>query len=224
MKNTFRNLSVSVAMGVLVPLGVLAANLTIPTVFTPGTAIKASEMNANFAAVQAAVNSKADATSASAGPRIVDANATTVGPLFSVGTTYGSFGYSDATGNLWTLDMETGALNPMQDLGNTWLLFTQTNCAGTGYIQLGQNGGSSRPALFNGVFRRDTEFRARRGPLVQALPGTLLSYRDFASGACSNMVSNISFNAGYGPYILSTNTAIVTKPTNTWVLPLRLAF
>ena len=45
-KLTLRNLVLSVVLAVLVPLGVLAANLTIPNTFTPGTPINASEMNA----------------------------------------------------------------------------------------------------------------------------------------------------------------------------------
>jgi hypothetical protein len=61
MKQSTKTRLWSIGLGVLVPVVVLASNLTLPYSFTPGTPIHASEVNANFAAVQAAVNSKLDA-------------------------------------------------------------------------------------------------------------------------------------------------------------------
>ena len=49
------------ALVVLTPAVIYAANLSIPNTFTSGTTISSSLMNANFAAVQTAVNSKQDA-------------------------------------------------------------------------------------------------------------------------------------------------------------------
>lgn len=48
-----------------VPLWSLASNLTVPNSFTPDTTILSAQVNANFAAVQTAVNSKQDAISGS---------------------------------------------------------------------------------------------------------------------------------------------------------------
>ncbi len=57
-----KNLALGITLGILVPVGVLASNLTLPFTFTAGTPIRASEVNANFAAIQTAVNSKLDSS------------------------------------------------------------------------------------------------------------------------------------------------------------------
>ena len=46
-------MALKIVLSVLMPLGALAADLTIPNTFVPGTPIKASEVNANFTAVKA---------------------------------------------------------------------------------------------------------------------------------------------------------------------------
>lgn len=157
------------------------------------------------------------------GARIVDANGVLVGPVFSMGTTYGSLGYHDPSGHLWILDMEEGSLRPMQTLSNTWTLYTQSNCTGPGYIQFGANGSGSRTALVNAAFLRDTEYRVRTGSVLQTLPGSVLSYRTLSTGACTN-VAGTPFDAQYGPYILVTATQVISKPATSWAVPLRLAF
>src|SRR5579863_1294606 len=48
---------------VLTPAVIYAANLTIPNTFTSGTPIQSAQVNANFTAVQTAVNAKQDANS-----------------------------------------------------------------------------------------------------------------------------------------------------------------
>jgi hypothetical protein len=50
------------ALVVLTPAVIYAANLTIPNTFNAGTSIQSAQMNANFQAVQTAVNTKQDAT------------------------------------------------------------------------------------------------------------------------------------------------------------------
>src|SRR5205814_5028715 len=47
-----------------VPLAVLASNLSIPFTFSSGQPIRSADVNANFAAVQTAVNSKLDVSAA----------------------------------------------------------------------------------------------------------------------------------------------------------------
>lgn len=61
---TNKNFVLGIVMGVLIPVGVLASNLTLPHTFTAGTPIRAAEVNANFAAVATAVNSKLDSSAA----------------------------------------------------------------------------------------------------------------------------------------------------------------
>src|SRR4051812_30683206 len=59
-----RNKWLGIGLALLAPVVVAAANLSIPNTFTPGTPIRSSEVNANFAAVQSAVNSKLDSSQA----------------------------------------------------------------------------------------------------------------------------------------------------------------
>lgn len=153
------------------------------------------------------------------GASLVDSNGKVVGPVFSPRTTYGTFGYVDASGYLWLIDPETGELSSTQGLGNTWTLYVQSNCAGTAYLQLGANGSSQRIAMINAVVDRDTQLLVRRGPLVWNL-GTVLSYRTI-TGTCTN-TNSTPFDAAYGPYILATDMVPVTKPTITWVAPLHI--
>ena len=64
MSGRNKNLWLGVGLSLLVPVLVLAGDVALPNTFTPGTAIKAAEVNDNFVALQAGVNAKLDATSA----------------------------------------------------------------------------------------------------------------------------------------------------------------
>jgi hypothetical protein len=52
---------IGIALALAIPLVVIAGNLTLPYVFTPGQPIRAAEINATLTAIQVAVNSKLDA-------------------------------------------------------------------------------------------------------------------------------------------------------------------
>ena len=70
---------------VLTPAVIYAANLSIPNSFNPGESISSAQMNANFAAVQTAVNSKQDSTVVTCGVNsavtsIASNGTTTCGP------------------------------------------------------------------------------------------------------------------------------------------------
>jgi len=58
--------------GVMVPLTIWAADAFIPHTFSAGTPIRAEEVNANFAALRDAVNSKADRGTAGGGGGLTD--------------------------------------------------------------------------------------------------------------------------------------------------------
>jgi hypothetical protein len=66
---TMKKTLLGVATGVLVPLTLYAADAALPYVFTPGTPIRADQVNANFAALRDAVNGKADRSELAAGER-----------------------------------------------------------------------------------------------------------------------------------------------------------
>lgn len=66
----FTKLRLGIALGVLVPLVIWAGDLVVPHTFTAGGPIRADEMNANFEAVRAAVNTKADRVDAGTAARL----------------------------------------------------------------------------------------------------------------------------------------------------------
>ena len=112
-----------------IPILSLASNLAIPNSFTPDTLIDANAVNANFTAVQAAVNSKQDAIvgSCPAGQAVsaiaADGGALTCAPS---GLAYGtSISGSSTTAGLWVID---SAVNGTAIEGQN----TSTGVGGTG--------------------------------------------------------------------------------------------
>jgi hypothetical protein len=69
MRNSLAVWSRALAIAIVaVPVLSLASDLTTPNTFTSGTLIQSAQVNANFAAVQTAVNSKQDAIQGTACP------------------------------------------------------------------------------------------------------------------------------------------------------------
>jgi hypothetical protein len=81
-----KRLRLGVLLGLLVPLVIWAGDLVLPHRFSSGDPIRASDMNDNFDAVAAAVNSKADRPDAGARLRLVQLRSAEGVPLPYVGS------------------------------------------------------------------------------------------------------------------------------------------
>jgi len=155
---------------------------------------------------------------------VVDANNQLVGPWFLLNTpTVPRPGFIDASGNVWRLDLETGALTgaePTASTGTGYTYFVQPNCGGPGYVQVDVFSpvvGANLVVPMNGVFGTAPNFRARKGPLATT-PASFASSR--FNGACS---ADSYTSTPTARFVLSSDVASVTLPANAWVLPLRLA-
>ncbi len=109
LKSWIRALAIAIVAG---PVLSFASNLAIPNSFSSGTLIQSAQVNANFAAVQTAVNSKQDAITGtcSAGQAMTGVGAGGVPTCASVGLAFGdSVTGSAATSGVTVTNSGAGA-------------------------------------------------------------------------------------------------------------------
>ncbi len=132
MEKPSKKLSIVWAALVLsLPVVVWAANLTIPNTFTTGSSVSSSQMNANFAAVATAVNTKQDVTTMScSGGQALTAIANGSATCGAVGTSYAAGTGLALNGTTFSLANANGCANGV--VGQTWNASHMVGCDCTG--------------------------------------------------------------------------------------------
>lgn len=159
---------------------------------------------------------------------MVDANGTDYGPHFVlIKTSFNDgrmWGYRDSMGRIWAVDPETGELSGGRTAPNDPLEYSGLNCTGTEYLRITPTSTTDVPSV-NEVFEAPVVhggtsfsrlYRLRTGPVIRLTNPRPQSIRN--NGTCINFVG------GDGLFIRTSDAPVVTRPTRSWVVPLRLRF